>query len=185
MPDSEADGLPVTVVISRRPVPGHEAELVEWAHGILEVASAFPGHLGAEIYPPSPPDRADLVLAFSFANAAALSTWEHSDERRSWLARAEGMVVGETRTHSVSGFEGIFAHAPGQPVVPPPRWKTASIIALALYPVSLLLNWLLAPHIATWNIFVRVLVTTAIIVPYMAWLGVPYLSRWLRRWLHP
>jgi len=51
--------------------------------------------------------------------------------------------------------------------------------------VSLLLNWLLGPHIATWNIWLRVLLNVAIIVPYMAWVGVPYLTKWLRGWLHP
>ena len=50
---------------------------------------------------------------------------------------------------------------------------------------SLVLNWLLGPHIATWNIWLRVLLNVAIIVPYMAWVGVPYLTTWLRGWLHP
>ena len=180
---SDAAGLPVTVVISRTPAPGREQELIDWAMGIKAAAGAFPGHLGGELYPPSPPDRNDLVMAFSFANAEALSAWEHSDVRRDWLQRAESLIVGEARTHAASGFEGIFSHAPGQPVMPPPRWKTATIIALALYPMSLLLNWLLGPHIAGWNIWLRVLLTTAIIVPYMAWIGVPYLSKWLRGWL--
>ena len=177
-------GLPVTVVISRTPVPGKEAELVEWAHGISQAAHRYPGHLDAQIYPPSEVEGGDLVMAFSFEDAESLSAWEHSEDRRSWLEKSAGLIAGEARTHAVSGFEGIFSHAPGQPVIPPPRWKTAAIIALALYPMSLVLNWVLTPHIASWNIFVRVLLTTAIIVPYMAWLGVPYLSRWLRPWLH-
>ena len=181
-----APGLPVTVVLSRRPQPGREDELVAWAHGISEVAGTFPGHLGAVVYPPNPPECEDLVLAFSFANAEQLSTWERSDVRRDWLDRARPLVAGETRAaHAASGFEGIFSHPPGQAVTPPPRWKTAAIIALALYPVSLLLNWLLGPHIATWIIWLRVLLNVAIIVPYMAWVGVPYLTKWLRGWLHP
>lgn len=178
------EGLPVSVVISRTPAPGREQDLLDWARGIQRAASDFPGHLDAQIYPPHAPDRQDLVMAFSFANAETLSVWEHSDVRRDWLKRADELIVGEARTHAASGFEGIFAHAPGKPVMPPPRWKTATIIALALYPMSLLLNWLLAPHVTSWNIFLRVLVTTAIIVPYMAWVGVPYLSKWLRSWLH-
>lgn len=178
-------GLPVTVVISRRPAPGREQELVDWAHGITGVASQFPGHLDAQIYPPSAPDCEDLVVAFTFASADQLSVWEHSAERRTWVEKARPLVEGEARTHGVSGFEGIFSHAPGQAVVPPPRWKTATIIALALYPMSLLLNWLLGPQIAGLNIVVRVAINVAIIVPYMAWVGVPYLSRWLRPWLHP
>lgn len=177
--------LPVTVVISRQPQPGREAELLAWAEEVTRVAEGFPGHLGARIYPPSASDRGELVVAFSFENADALTAWEHSGERASLLDRLEGLVVGETTTHSVSGFEGIFSHAPGRPIIPPPRWKTAVIIGIALYPVSLLLNWLLGPLIADWNILLRVLVNVLIIVPYMAWIGVPYLTRWLRGWLHP
>jgi antibiotic biosynthesis monooxygenase (ABM) superfamily enzyme len=39
-------GLPVTVVVARRPVPGREAELDAWVHGIVEAANAFPGNPG-------------------------------------------------------------------------------------------------------------------------------------------
>ncbi len=188
MSESVVEGpvsLPVTVVLARKPAPGREDELVAWAHDITDVAEGFPGHLGAQIYPPSGDDCSDVVVAFTFASAEELSTWEHSPERAEWVAKAQPLVQGEARAHGVSGFEGIFSHTPGQPVMPPPRWKTATIIALALYPVSLLLNWLLGPQIATWNIWLRVAVNVAIIVPYMAWVGVPSLSRWLKGWLHP
>jgi antibiotic biosynthesis monooxygenase (ABM) superfamily enzyme len=176
--------LPVSVVISRTPVPGLEDQLMAWAEGISGAADAFPGHLDARIYAPDETDNGDLILAFSFADADSLTAWEHSDERLSWLRRLDGLVAGEATTHSISGFEGIFAHPPGRPVVPPPRWKTAAIIALALYPVSLLLTWLVTPHTAEWNVAVRVLLNVLIIVPYMAWIGVPYLTKWLRGWLH-
>jgi antibiotic biosynthesis monooxygenase (ABM) superfamily enzyme len=183
--EGRSAGLPVTVVLARHPAPGREAELDAWAHGIVESAEAFPGHLGAEVYSPAPPDRDELVIAFSFANADALTTWEHSAERRHWIKAAEPLLTGEATPHTISGFEGIFSHVPGRPVMPAPRWKTAAIIALALYPASLLLNWAVVPHLLSWNICLRVLVTTAIIVPFMSWVGVPYLSRWLRGWLQP
>ena len=57
------------------------------------------------------------------------------------------------------------------------------MIALAIYPMSLLVSWLIGPRIADWPIALRVLFTTLLVVPYMSWLGVPYLSRWLRGWL--
>lgn len=187
MSESDTDGssapLAVTVVVSRRPAPGREAELVAWADGIRAAASRFPGHLGAQIYAPSPPDREDLIIAFSFATAADLSTWEGSSERREWLEAAQPLIVGTTRPQSVSGFEGIFAPSVHAMSSPPPRWKTASIIALALYPASLLINWLVIPHVSSWNIFLRVALSTLLIVPWMTWLGVPYLSKWLRPWL--
>ena len=182
----ESDGPPplaVTVVVSRRPVPGREAELVAWASGISEAAARFDGHLGAQVYPPSPPEREDLVIAFSFATAANLSAWESSPERAEWLRKSEPLAEGALHTHAVSGFEGIFAPSVHATTSPPPRWKTAIIIACALYPASLLLNWLVIPHVAAWNIALRVLLSTALIVPWMTWLGVPYLTKWLKPWL--
>lgn len=181
--DAAPSSLPVTVVVSRRPAPGREAELEEWAHGIVAAAEKYPGHLAAQVFHPSPPDCDDLVIAFSFATAEALSEWERSAERREWLERGSSLVTGAATTHAVSGFEGIFAHAPGQAVVPPARWKTATVIALALYPMSLLVSWLLVPHLMDLNVALRTLVSVVIVVPYMAWVGVPLLSRWLHTWL--
>ena len=175
--------LPVTVVISRRPVPGREADLVDWAHKIVRAASAFPGHVAGQIYPPVLPDREDVVIAFSFADSHTLSAWEHSVTRQRWLDRARPFISGPSHAHAVTGFESLFAPGTGLSTAPPPRWKTATVIALALFPASLLINWLLNPHLTSWNLGLRVLSTTAIIVPFMSWIGVPWLSRWLAPWL--
>ena len=176
--------LPVTVVIARTPAPGRAGDLEAWAHGVADAAGSFDGHIGARIFRTGDDPSDDVVVAFSFDNADHLSRWEVSDERQSWLGRLEGIVEGSATTHAVSGFEAIFSKNQGAPIVPPARWKTALIIALALYPMSVLLNWLLAPAISSWPLLLRSLLTTALIVPYMAWIGVPYLSRWLRRWLY-
>jgi antibiotic biosynthesis monooxygenase (ABM) superfamily enzyme len=57
------------------------------------------------------------------------------------------------------------------------------VIALALFPMSLLLNWLVMPHLASWNVVMRVLLSVLIIVPWMIYAGVPYLTKWLKPWL--
>ncbi len=177
--------LPVTVVVARRPVPGREPELVRWANGITDAAGAFHGHLGAQVYPPAPPDREDLVIAFSFATAEDLSAWEHSPVRQEWLERSKPLIVGSQKAHAVSGFEGIFSPIVQASRTPPPRWKTAMIIGLALFPMSVLVNWLIGPRIAGWNVVPRVALSTLIVVPYMTWLGVPWLTKWLHGWLNP
>ncbi len=85
--------------------------------------------------------------------------------------------------HAVSGFEDLFAPSVHATTTPPPRWKTGIVIALALFPMSLLLNWLLMPHLSSWNVVLRVALSVAMIVPWMIYLGVPYLTKWLRPWL--
>jgi antibiotic biosynthesis monooxygenase (ABM) superfamily enzyme len=175
------DQLPVTIVVARRPAPGRERELDEWATGLLELASRFPGHLAGEVM--STHDEAgDLVIAVSWENSDAVHFWERSPERDAWLARADPLLSEPARPQTVSGFESIFAPTSSASAVP--RWKTATVIALAIYPASLLLGLVLAPHLTEWPSALRQLATTAILVPYMSWVGVPWLSRRLNGWLH-
>lgn len=175
--------LPVTVVIARTPAPGREEDLVDWAHGIADAAESFDGHVGARILRAGEEPGSDVVVAFSFDTTAHLDAWQDSDVRSDWLERLDGLVDGAATTHSVSGFESIFARPQAATAAPPPRWKTAVVIALALYPISVLVGWVLGPLMQDWSIWLRSLVTTLVVVPYMAWLGVPTLTRWLRGWL--
>ncbi len=175
------DQLPVTVVVSRRPARGHEAELAQWAEGLIDLAERFPGYVAGELMETHDADG-DLVVAISWANADAVQFWERSDEREAWLARADELLAGPARAEVLSGFESIFA--PSTSSSPVPRWKTAVVIALAIYPASLLVQLVLGPVVGGWPLPVRVLATTLILVPFMVWAGVPWLSRRLDRWLH-
>lgn len=182
--------LPVTVIVSRRPKPGHEADLVTWAEGISGAAAQFDGHLGRAIYPPQAPDRDELVLVFSFDTAEHLAVWENSAERQQWLERARPLVATARYGHELTGFESIFSPSVGVTKSPPPRWKTGSVIAIALFPLSLLLNYLVMPFVPTtgaWglDVLIRVTITVAIIVPYMVYFAMPRLTKMLRNWLHP
>jgi antibiotic biosynthesis monooxygenase (ABM) superfamily enzyme len=175
------DQLPVTVVVSRRPAPGRERELEEWARGLVDLASRFPGHLTGEVMHAGD-SEGDLVVAISWANADAVHFWERSEERDAWLSRADELLLEPARPQSLSGFESIFASSSS--AVPVPRWKTAVVIALAIYPASLVVNVVLGPVLADWALPLRVLATTAILVPFMTWAGVPWISRRLDGWLH-
>jgi uncharacterized protein len=175
------DQLPVTVVVSRRPEPGREHDLEAWAQGLLDLASRFPGHIAGEVMATNDPEG-DLVVAISWANADAVHFWERSDERSAWLAQADAMLAEPARAETLSGFESIFAPSTSTAAVP--RWKTAIVIALAIYPASLLLNLALGPSISGWPLPARVLLTTVVLVPFMVWAGVPWLTRRLDRWLH-
>lgn len=174
--------LPVTVVVSRRARPGHEAELVEWARGVQEAAARFPGHLGARIHEPAPPDNETLVIVFGFATAEQLHAWEHSPERAAWLRKADALSEGDQQNHTLETFASLFTR-PGATGVAPPRWKSATVILLAIYPLSVLVALVVAPYLGGLPVPLRSLVTSVIIVPLMVWFAVPTVSKLLRRWL--
>jgi hypothetical protein len=138
--------LPVTVVVSRRARPGQASALAAWARGITDAAATFPGHLGAQVHEPTPPDHEDLVIVFGFSTAEQLQTWEHSPERAQWLRTADAVSEGGQRAHSLETIASLFT-APGTTGVAPPRWKSAVVIALSLYPLSVLVALGVAPHL--------------------------------------
>ena len=175
------DQLPVTIVVSRRPAPGRERDLAAWAQGLLDLAARFPGHLAGEVMT-THDTEGDLVVAISWANADAVHFWERSDERDAYLAEADELLAGPARPEMLSGFESIFAPTTSSNAVP--RWKTAIVIVLAIYPASLVLNLVLGPVIRERPLALRVLTTTLILVPFMVWAGVPWLTRRLDGWLH-
>lgn len=75
----------------------------------------------------------------------------------------------------------------------PPKWKFAVIVVLGLYPILILVIWLMGQIFGTaylgvavphWPSFlVRTLVTVLIVVPIMVWGALPLLSRLLGPWL--
>lgn len=181
---SDTAGDPVTVVVTRRPLPGCEDALHLWALGMIEQAKTFPGHRGAQVFPPIPGAQPDQVLAFTFASRADLDRWQDSDVRRQWLAKAAGLTEARTTRHVLSGLEGLFGAQDRTPVVPPPKWKTAATVWTAVFPLTLLLNWLLVPALSGLVLPLRTLVTTLLLAPLMVYLGVPFVSRvLLKSWL--
>jgi antibiotic biosynthesis monooxygenase (ABM) superfamily enzyme len=67
----------------------------------------------------------------------------------------------------------------------PPRWKTAVLIWLAIYPSLTFLLWLVGPRIASWALPLRTLILTAVLVPLMVFLVIPAVQRLLAPWLRP
>jgi antibiotic biosynthesis monooxygenase (ABM) superfamily enzyme len=76
------------------------------------------------------------------------------------------------------------AASPGRQAMPP-RWKTAVLIWLAIYPSITFLLWLAGSRIASWPLPLRTLAITAVLVPVMVFVLIPAIQRLLAPWLRP
>jgi antibiotic biosynthesis monooxygenase (ABM) superfamily enzyme len=76
---------------------------------------------------------------------------------------------------------------PGPPKRPTPatpsRWKFALVVWLAIYPSLTFLLWLAGPAIVDWPLALRTFVFTALLVPWMVYVMIPALQRFLAPWL--
>jgi hypothetical protein len=113
---------------------GREGEFEEWAAGILLAANGFPGYLGSEVLRPGyDPGDDEYRIVFRFEKASNMRAWEESEERRSWLRRAEPLIH-EEKVNVLTGLETWFTRPskPGEPA--PPRYKMVVVTWLAVYP---------------------------------------------------
>ncbi|QXQ09681.1 antibiotic biosynthesis monooxygenase [Paeniglutamicibacter sp. Y32M11] len=177
---------PITVSITRTVLPEHHRRFNAWVQAGQDLAREWDGYLGSGWIRTSANSNEWHVL-YRFSSAATLAAWDDSEERRWWINSASELVE-ITKVEHRTGIEGWFEH-PGETTVNisetvvPPRWKQAVSIFLPFFPLSLLANLLLVPHLRAWPVVLVVLLTTCILTPLMTYIFLPVTTRLLRPWL--
>jgi len=176
--DPEADV--VTAVMSKRIRPGVEDDYARAQVGITQAMSQFPGFIRSQVFEPVPGIQDAHVTVFTFESRTKLDKWLESDERHLALAEVEPYLDGANTLSVVGGFGGWFAtEAP----FTPPKWKQATTVLIALFPMTLTLSLIqgwFAPDVP-WvpALFVSNVVGVAI----LTWILMPLVTTLLRPWL--
>lgn len=158
-------GEPVTVTVARRVAPGWEAEFLAWADELVAAAKESPGCLGGAVFHPGA-EGGEYQIVVRFVDGLHLRQWERSDVRNALMARSDRFVT-SARLQRTVGVEEWFeaaAHAPDHRS----RWRTLVSDVAWVYPVSLLSAVFVAPFIARFPVWVRVLFGTAVITVALA-----------------
>lgn len=171
---------PLTVVVTWRVRKGCEREFEAWRREISAAALEFPGHLGVNVILPAGADG-EYVVIFRFDSYEHLRAWQESDIRRDLLKKAEPFRESEPSYRLESGLEYWFA--PSSPPPSPPRWKMALVTVVGVYPLSVLLPWLLKPLGGKLPPPIMALPVAIGIVVLLTWAVMPLLVRILRPWL--
>jgi antibiotic biosynthesis monooxygenase (ABM) superfamily enzyme len=180
MADPVNENGPLTVVVTWRVRQGREPEFEAWRREISAAALRFPGHMGIDVILPGT-TRGEYVVVFRFDTYQHLRAWQESDIRRELLKKAEPFREKEPSYRMDSGLEYWFA-PPGTPASPP-RWKMALVTVLGVWPVSMLVPWLLNPLVGRRPPALQALFIAVGIVILLTWVVMPVLVRILRPWL--
>jgi antibiotic biosynthesis monooxygenase (ABM) superfamily enzyme len=172
---------PVTSVFTWDVKPGRERDFEEWAEGLHEVATRFPGHRGAT-WLRAEGSRHRYYTVVNFADQERLDRWLDSDERADWIGRVRG--IAEEQRQDVTGMETWFS-LPGESVPPPSKLKMIVVTFCAVYPIALLLQAFVTPLTEAWPLPVRALTFPLLVIPVLTLFVMPALSRAFRRWLYP
>ncbi|GAB2447051.1 antibiotic biosynthesis monooxygenase (ABM) superfamily enzyme [Conyzicola lurida] len=182
-------GVPVTVSITRTVDPQRITEVTHWVQAGVNLANRYPGFLGSG-WVRSSQDSESWHMLYRFGSQDTLDAWETSPDRLGWLETGRDLVS-ESRVEKRTGIEGWFdspESALGEPAasVAPPRWKQASSIWLGFFPVNLVFTLLVTAFVPGWNDLptaLKVLITTSVLTPIMAYWVLPGVTRLLRPWL--
>lgn len=206
---------PVTAIFARRVRAGSESRYEDWLAGIAQAAARVPGSLGTTILRPGdaprrgrrdgPVDaqsdaqsdgerdaRADganaaggeYVAITQFDGAPALDAWLGSAERAQWMSRLDAIDICREDVSTLAGMERWFTLARDDRALPP-RYKTAALVLLGIYPLVLALDVVLGPLLSGLPRPVALLLSLVVSVSIMVWWVLPWLTRVFAGWLRP
>ena len=165
-----------------------------WLRGIETDMKMYHGYQGTTFLRPAP-GSSEYVIVVRFASYQDLRRWEASPERADWTSRLPAMLADKSEYTTESGLEAWFRLPGHRVVVPPQQGKTALLVALAIYPLLLVvvpgLGWLIvnpyvsAPVTLSLQFFTRTLTNVLVLVPLVTWVVMPRLTKVFRRWLYP
>lgn len=189
---------PITVAIERTVDPDRISEATIWVQAGINLANKYPGFLGSG-WVRTGPDSDTWYMLYRFEDENTLAGWEESRERSWWLGSGKEFIT-HGRSEKRTGIEGWFdvPHTPvigadgtmtgATPIVVPrpPRWKQAFSIWLGFFPVNLVFTLLVTAFMPGWNDLptaVKVLITTSVLTPLMAYFVLPWVTSMLKPWL--
>jgi hypothetical protein len=172
---------PVTVTVARDVRPERRDSFEQWAREVLGLAARFPGNLGTSMLRP-PPGSTRYHLVYRFADGESLARWERSAERQAALARVEHLSDGADYAR-VAGLDSFFTAL--TPPRPGPRWRLTVLTIAAVFAITLAFQLLVAPHVASWPVPLRLLLSATVVVVLLGQVVMPRLTRWFAPWLRP
>jgi antibiotic biosynthesis monooxygenase (ABM) superfamily enzyme len=184
--------LPITVSITRLVKPEKIPEATRWVQAGVNLANRYDGFLGSG-WVRGTADGEEWHMLYRFADQARLDAWENSAERAAWLEQGRDLVTHQ-RTQRRTGIEGWFdVPRPATGVlealaVPPapPAWKQTIAIWCGFFPVNAAFTYVISwlwPGYGLLPIWLRCLISTAIMCPIMVPFVLPLVTGWLKPWL--
>jgi len=170
---------PVTVTVARDVRADQREDFERWAAEILGLAAEFPGNLGTSLLRPGP-GSTRYHLVYRFADGESLARWERSPVRQAALDRVEHLSDGADYAR-VAGLDSFFTAL--TPPRPGPRWRLTVLTIAVVFAITLAFSLLVAPHMASWPLPARLLLSATIVVVLLGQVVMPPLTRWLAPWL--
>lgn len=183
---SQQDLIPYKLVISEIVKKHKIHEYDKWIYKINQEIQDFNGFLGIDVIRPRSYTHLEFVIIIKFATYEDLKYWLKSPTRLEWLEKSNHWVEAESHIEQPNRNEMYFSFPSYYPEIYRPSYLKLVIIGiLAVYPLIILVNFLLGfilpeVHYLFQVFFSVILVTLLLNRPVL-----PFLTKILDFWLYP
>ena len=155
-------------------------------HDFISRSLQTEGQLGVSVIRPVQGSGSrEYGILRRFRDSASRDRFYESPLFKQWEITVASLTEGEPKHQHLSGLETWFV-LPGQrALIPPPPWKMALVTVLGVWPISMLVPWLLNPLISSLSLTLQALFVAVGIVILLTWVVMPVLVRILKPWLYP
>jgi len=178
-------GGQVAVMTLRTAKPGREQEFESALHNFIAASFETEGQLGVYVVRPPPGSSSrEYGIVRRFSSRQARDRFYDSAMFRQWEQKVAHLTEGGPVRQELTGLEAWFTLPGRAEANQPPRWKMAMVTALGVWPVSILVPWLVKPLVGNLHPWVQALFIAVGIVILLTWAVMPVLVRIMRPWLH-
>lgn len=178
-------GDQVSFIITHKVKPGMHDAYETWLHKTINIAAQQPGHMGAHVAKPSGGNDV-YQISVRFASREDAERWMKSAQRADLITEVNGLIQEPEKLDIKSGIDYWFTEATENHVAPP-RWKQWFLTLTAVWPLSMILPWVLdhlyaaVPFLGQFG--VRHLVQGMCLVFLLTYVVMPPYTKAVRKWL--
>ncbi len=177
---------PVSMVFRRVVKSDRVVDFEEWLRELGKVLQQFEGYLGLDVIRPQNRSHPDYAIIMRFDTVDHLRVWELSAERREWVEKSADLTVGEAIIQRRKGADIWFTSAEEGSAGPrPARYKTTLLTIAGIYPVLVIISYLLGPLLVGLHPLLSSFIMVVFIAPIVTHVVMPLLTRIFHGWLYP
>ena len=177
---------PITMMFTDRVKPEKIKEYEEWLRGIHNEAKKFDGFIEANVIKPTDTVNPEYITLVKFDNQENLTKWKKSSIEAEYLAKLPDLIEHTADMQKASGLELWF----NRPKVlvsadPPAFWKQVVLGVITVYPMILILNFILKPITGNLPWLASLFISVVVLSSLLTYPVMPVATKLLSNWLYP
>lgn len=174
----------VTLAVQHEVSPVRRSAFGPIVREMAKAAAECPGYVAAQVTEPETSDGTTWHVSVGFEDEASLAAWRATPEWARLSKEAEALTLGAPRVEQVNGLESWFQLPSRSGTAPPPKWKTAIVSGIGIYPLLLILPSAMAPIGQILPSWLATAIGVALMSPLITWVVMPTVTRIFRGWLY-